>query len=107
LCEVVLIDERIYDVVNLGFIYSTISLVQMGHFYQIGVVYDLFMEGKLPIELKILLIMHIYVYALCRLVRRPNCSLSKCQNWLWQRGKGYILVGRAIPSLGKLGFLTL
>jgi len=44
----VLIDERIYDVVNLGFIYSTISLVQMGHFYQIGVVYDLFMEGKIP-----------------------------------------------------------
>jgi len=42
---------------NLGFICSGVSLVQMGHFYQIGVVYDLFVEGKLPFELKIPLIM--------------------------------------------------
>jgi len=48
----------------------------MGHFYQIDIVYDLFIERKLSFELNVPLIMHICVSMLYILVERvPKLSL--------------------------------
>lgn len=59
----------------------------MGHsFYQIDFVYDFCREGKLLFELRVLLVMHIYVSSLYSL-------LEECWIWVLQRFREGMLVG--------------